>query len=306
MDYIIAAGIHTDEVHLVDGRIAINQGGCGMYAMSGLRVFTKEVLPISGIEDDFLALHGDWYKRNGITTKGLCERLDFHARTVIQYHPDGTRTDAPTVGIAKNRTRNALISEVEQFCDRDIAGLYTFRNFDAQYIEALIRLKKQHGFKLMWEIAADGAMPEYLDQIAVYARDLDIFSINMDEAKVLFASEDEEQIKTEFRRCFPCWVFLRVGSRGAYMITPDSCCHCPSVPNARVVDTTGGGNSSSGAVLYAYCQGDSPLLAGIKGSVAASYIIAQFGPPQDYPADMTERAQTQVQALYEEAIRCKR
>ncbi|MEG1926145.1 MAG: PfkB family carbohydrate kinase, partial [Ruthenibacterium sp.] len=240
MKYIIAAGIHTDEVHLPDGTIAVNQGGCGMYAMAGIRVFTTDVLPISGIEDDFLSLHKDWYSRNGITTVGLTQRLDFHARTVITYYSDGTRTDAPTVGIAKNRTRNALISEVEQFCKQEIAGLYTFRNFDSHYIEELIRLKTEYKFKFMWEIAADGAVPEYLDKIVEYSKNLDIFSINMDEAKKMFNTDNETEIKEFFMNNFKCWVFLRIGSRGAYMITPGICVYCPSVPNASVVDTTGG------------------------------------------------------------------
>lgn len=302
MKYIIAAGTHMDEVHLADGTVSINQGGCGMYAMAGLRVFTKDVFPISGVEDDFLERYGAWYAKNVIPTTGLAQRLDFHGKTVITYFQDGSRVDAPTVGLVKNRTRNATIAEVERFCGTDTAGVYTFHNFAPLYIEGLIRLRGERGFKLLWEIAADGAQPEYLAGIEQYCRNVDIFSINMEEAKTLMSTEDEGAVLDAFRRRFGCWVFLREGSKGAYMITPEGCVHCPSVPNTPVVDPTGGGNSSSGAVLYAYCQGDPPLLAGIKGSVAAARIIAQFGPPAFYPEGSIQQAEQEALTLYQRCL----
>ena len=52
---------------------------------------------------------------------------------------------------------------------------------------------------------------------------------------------------------------------------------CSSISGIQVVDTTGGGNSSSGAVLYACCEGYEPQMAGCMGSAAAAEIIAQFG-----------------------------
>lgn len=75
---------------------------------------------------------------------------------------------------------------------------------------------------------------------------------------------------------------------------------CPSISGISVVDTTGGGNSSSGAVLYACCEGYDPQMAGCMGSAAAAEIIAQFGVPDLFTKEMTERAMARAEACKEE------
>ena len=42
------------------------------------------------------------------------------------------------------------------------------------------------------------------------------------------------------------------------MITPEEVVYVPTVDHVNVVDPTGGGNSSSGAVLYGWCSGHTP------------------------------------------------
>ena len=75
---------------------------------------------------------------------------------------------------------------------------------------------------------------------------------------------------------------------------------CPSLKDIPVVDTTGGGNSSSGAVLYACCEGYSPKMAGCMGSAAAAVILAQYGVPAQYTPAMRETAMKQAQGLCNE------
>ena len=55
---------------------------------------------------------------------------------------------------------------------------------------------------------------------------------------------------------------------------------CPSIPGIQVIDTTGGGNSSSGAVLYACCEGYEPQMAGCMGSAGCgrNYCAVRYTP----------------------------
>jgi sugar/nucleoside kinase (ribokinase family) len=66
------------------------------------------------------------------------------------------------------------------------------------------------------------------------------------------------------------------------------------------VDTTGGGNSSSAAVLYAYCEGYEPKMAAAMGSAAAAVIISQFGVPDIMDETTTKNAMEAAKRLCEE------
>ena len=45
-------------------------GGAGTYALAGIKVWQDDAILITGIGEDFLAEHGDWFARNGLSTAG--------------------------------------------------------------------------------------------------------------------------------------------------------------------------------------------------------------------------------------------
>ena len=80
---------------------------------------------------------------------------------------------------------------------------------------------------------------------------------------------------------------FRVGERGAYVVTPTDVIYLPPAPGP-VVDPTGCGNTSTGAALYAYAEGMSPLMVGILANVASSMNIRQYGIIPDFAEVRTE------------------
>lgn len=64
------------------------------------------------------------------------------------------------------------------------------------------------------------------------------------------------------------------------MINSSEVCDVEAEKNVRVVDPTGGGNSSSGGVLYGFCEGYSPVQCGQMGSKSAAMCITQYGIPK--------------------------
>ena len=51
-----------------------------------------------------------------------------------------------------------------------------------------------------------------------------------------------------------------------------------TVDKDKEIDPTGCGNTSTGAVLWAWCEGYDPLMTCIIGNVVASYNVRQYGP----------------------------
>lgn len=299
MKILIASAVQEDQITAQDGagQSEYRLGGAGLYAYAGVRVFTDDVQLLCNVEKGHLNKHRDWYQGNDIAVETVYECLEPGSVTKITYFADDTREDAPTDGLAEKRKRNPTIQQVEDACRQGISGLYMFRHLDEEYLWNIVKLSKRYGFLTQWEVAADALTPGNRGKIMELIRHMDIFSINMQEAKQLFQCDDEARITDLLRNSGCHCIFLRCGGKGAYMLSTEERVFCPSVPNCSVVDTTGAGNASTAAVLYGICRGESLYKAGIRGSVAASYIIKQPGPPVRFDADMHAEAERLVQTL---------
>ena len=298
MDYVIATTASTDEIHLPNGTVIKNQpGSAGFYALAGIRLFTDQVLIVGGVGPEYLARHEKWYRENQVSLQGLTVRSEVTPLTVITYFPDGPRTDCPNIGLEEFRALDPTINEVFSCCEEGMKGLYVFKDLDRDYLDALIGGKLRYGYKLMWEISEDACKPEHIDVIESYLKDIDVFSINRHEAELLYGVDDEEEARTRLAAASPNWVFFRRGAEGAYLLAGGASYNCPSVKNISVVDSTGGGNASSGGVLVGCCEGYSPQMAGTMGSAAAAIIISQFGVPALFTEEMSAHAMEIAQKL---------
>ena len=80
-------------------------------------------------------------------------------------------------------------------------------------------------------------------------------------------------------------------------VTPDNAIYLPPAPGP-VVDPTGCGNTSTGSALYAYAEGNDPLMVGIMANVASAQNIRQFGVIEDFLA-VREESYAQAKELYD-------
>lgn len=280
MKYLVVSTAVIDKIILPNGTTPKPVlGGAGVYALSGIKVWHDDVKIITGIGEDFLAGQGDWFASNNLTTSGLIIKDKHTPLTVIQYFANGERTETPTFGSEHYHRLMASAAEVDRHCTSDTAGVYVFRDTEHLFWQKLSSLKAEYNFKLMWELNASVAVPEMLPEVTAVLNHCDIFSLNKQEAFALFAVNRIEEAITNLQSLRLPLVFLRMGEAGAYIITPEKQYHIPPVPNTRVVDPTGAGNSSSGAVLVGYCEGQGPVTIGIMGAVSATFCLAQYGPP---------------------------
>ncbi len=71
MKYVVVSAVVTDEIHFPDGNVKIAPGGAGFYALCGLRLWSDQVVAVTGIGEDYEKLHGEWYRRNHISMEGF-------------------------------------------------------------------------------------------------------------------------------------------------------------------------------------------------------------------------------------------
>ncbi len=279
MSYVIVSTTVTDDITLASGhKIGKKLGGAGTYALSGAKVWSDDVILIAKTGQDYNDLYGSWYDKNNLSKEGITVACEKTPVSVIQYYDDGERIETPLYGFEHYVSLEATPEDIEPFC-KDAKGVYIFKGAEPEYFEKILGYKDKYGFKLLWELNASFALPEYIDVIKSITSRLDIFSLNITEVCNMFSVCDPK-LAVERLKCLNVpFIYLRMGAKGALMLEGDKVYEIPPVSGITAVDVTGGGNSSSAAVLCGICEGLSPLQAGIMGSISASVCIAQFSVP---------------------------
>ncbi len=302
MRYIVAASAGTDDVYQSDGTYMPHMlGGAGFYALCGVRLFSSDVVIVGGIGPSYFEMHGEWYERNKVHTEGLAVRCD-DAVTTVDYRSQDDRTDSPSIGLWEFRKRDPGIDEVKNFFDADTKGIYAFRHYDEKFLGEIRKLKYIHNFKFMWEISEDACTKENIEKIEAALPFVDIFSINRHELCLLYGIDDEDEALRRLMSRLSHMAYVRRGGDGAVVLDGKNEKYYYAGPcvSRRVVDTTGCGNSSSGAFLFGIGEGYSIEESSAMGAVAASYVLAQFGPPRTFNAEITEKAMKEALNLYKE------
>ena len=73
-----------------------------------------------------------------------------------------------------------------------------------------------------------------------------------------------------------------------------------TVPADQEIDPTGCGNTSTGAVMWAWFEGYDPLMTCVIGNVVASYNVRQYGPFLDMSEDIRKEMLAKAQEIYDE------
>jgi len=279
MRYIIASTAVTDEICLADGKkVGKVAGGAGIYALCGIKVWCDDVLLVTGVGQDYRSIYGQWYEDNDISMEGLMIKGNRTPHTVVQYLDNGEREETPLYGLEHYQKMESAPEDLEPYF-QTASGIYIFKNSNTCFWEKIIQMKKNSKVVIMWEIANDATYVDNKEHVKDIARNFEILSINLTEAKNLLEKEGLEEIIEEFQTWGMELIFLRMGSKGAVMITPSQKMKVPSMEGVHVVDPTGGGNSSSGAVLYGFCKGYDLRSCGQMGNISAAMCISGYGIP---------------------------
>lgn len=325
MDYIIASTVVTDEIRFADKKtVKKKAGGAGIYALCGIRLWCDSVMPVTGVGKDYAEIFGEWFKKNHISMDGLIEKDEKTPYNVIRYFEDGERSETALYGADHYRKIEVLPKELEPYF-QTAKGIYIFKNASPEFWNRILPIMessfqtRSRAAAVMWEIASDSTCPECLEEVRRITGNVDIFSINLTEARNLFSIESLDEVIEKFREWMDSpaqsvqrdmdspspsarqnhlqMIFLRRGSKGAVMITQEETVYVPTVDHVNVVDPTGGGNSSSGAVLYGWCSGHTPEECGLMGSISAAMCLEQYGVPDEIGMEKREAAQRLLETM---------
>lgn len=282
MDYIVAGYNMLTDIYYADGSTLENSPGGSFYSASGVRFWRDRVAYVGTAGPDFDTWYGPWFQANGIDRR-VKKRLPHTLKYTLEYRPDGIWAERCLYGddyevMAKDVGR--ITPEMLGECvDTDTKGIYIEASLSAKIADNFPAVKAliPHGC-LMWEVNGDDLRdPAMKEAILARIAQVDAFSMNLDEARGFFQTEEDSLILAGLRALGkPC--FLRLGEKGAGFVTPDQTVFAPSIGTADSVDPTGCGNCSTAVATVGLAEGLSLERTSAMANLAAAYCAKQNGP----------------------------
>ncbi len=293
MKYIVSCISIVNDIIYADKEPVYGFLGGGVYAASGIKLYTDDVVFVTTGGSDYFDYYGEYFDSNGYDRSAVYCTLPVTHKTTLVYEPDGSWNEHHVAGedafdrYLNNTSRRAAY--FMPFCGDDTAGIFMDSNSgDPIWQETALVRRCAPNAKIMWEVQTfDSMNPEIRDVVRCNIKLCDMFSMNLREASFHFEKTDEsELIKTIQDFGVPC--FLRAGERGGFFVSKGGCWFSPSVGVENAVDATGCGNCSSAASLYGWCEGYDPKKLVKCANIAAGFNVREHGPmhnPASYRAE---------------------
>lgn len=281
-----------DMVEHDDGtQTEINIGGPALFALSGIRLFTKECSLVCQCGADYIDKYRGWMQANELNTDFIRVSSDFCTQHILHHHTDGTYDWKSRYGQQLLGYLKTTPEHIDAATDDTTEGIYLAQNTDKVFWHKLYEIKKRKNFKIMWELEppdlSDGITQDKLQRVKDILPFVDMWSLNAIEASYLFdlPKDNEPDIIREMMKLPIELTLFRVGKKGAYAVTQNEAVFCESIDITTSVDPTGCGNNSTGAALYAHVTGRTPKEVVTMANIAAGYNAAQLGPYPKYTDD---------------------
>ena len=121
-----------------------------------------------------------------------------------------------------------------------------------------------------------------LDELLKVIKQVDVITINEEEAKQLSGQHNMVSAAKELHKLGPAYVIIKKGEHGALLFYKDQPFYAPALPLQQVIDPTGAGDSFAGG-LSGYLAGQEQLTAAavkqgiLNGTAAASICVGAMG-----------------------------
>ena len=310
MEYVVAAMSIVNDLQYADGRRVRQVTGGGLFMLGGVLSLSSRVGFVTAAGPDFEQYHGEFFAQNGLGFEGVHRTLPHTHYTTVQYAQDGSWREESIYGpdYETQNAENTMIhgAWVAALCGPETKAVYTESGSEELFWRpeelAAVRAAAPHAL-LMWEVPHYNTFsPTQKPLIFPALREVDVFSVNLREARELFGATARQEVLRAIRATGkPC--FLRLGVEGSCVVMPGQrAVMAPSVGLSRTVDPTGCGNCSTAAAMVGFAQGLSPAMIAAFANVAADYTALQLGPCPALSDSLRARIAGEAGALAERAV----
>lgn len=274
----ILSHVVTDEIYRGGSFVKAQVGGAGAYAAVGAALVASDSQPlmVAGTGTEDLPLITEWMSERGVDPAGLFVVGARGPVTEVRYEDDANRVEIPVFGLDHFIEHTPLPRHIPDQGET-LQGVYLFHNSEEPYWREVADFRAEFDGLLLWEVAADCCLPEFLDEVRHRAALVDVVVLNLTEVTTLFGVREEAASLSAAAGLAPL-VLVHNGTQGSWILSEDSIRRVGIRP-VLAVDVTGGGNSYSGAFLQALVDGRDPVLAARLAASAAAEVVSTLGAP---------------------------
>ncbi len=279
MDYV-TFGIILDDVAFPDGRVARDLlGGGGPQTAFGMRLWAERVGLAARVGEDLPAGAWAWLRASGVDTEGVRVTGFPTLRAWQHLSPEGGRRhewQVPLAAVGAQLER--LVADLPQ-AYRHARGWHLGLHPEEPPLAFMADLRALGGVVSVepFRAALQPLAPAALRALLAAT---DIFSPNLADARSLVGPGTPEAVVGRLLDAGATVVALRLGAAGSLVADGHSgrTARIPALPVA-VVDPVGAGNAYCGGFLTGWVETGNVAEAGLRGAVAASFLLEQYGLP---------------------------
>jgi len=269
----------SGKLGLVDSIRLHNGGGAMSCAIDLAKIGAKSAIIGKVGEDGFGQYLTGVLVQHGVNVSGLAvdNKVDTSS-SVVLIETSGERTFLHCQGSnGAFKEEDIDYSVIEKSKIAFISGSLLMRSFDGVPTETALKKIKEMGKTTVLDTAWDdsGRWMEVIGQTLKY---VDYFIPSLEEAEKLAGEKDLDKIANAFFNYGVSHVVIKLGKRGCYFRENiDSVGKIISTYKAKVVDTTGAGDSFCSGFLYGLVNGMSMEESCRFGNAVGTFCVQEVG-----------------------------
>ncbi|KAJ8112257.1 hypothetical protein ONZ43_g5434 [Nemania bipapillata] len=286
-------------------------GGSGLYATLGARLFKASPWSIDvgcivatgcDLPDSTIQLLQSW----GMTLLLVRDEEKPCTRGLLQYEDDAFSRNTFSYVTPPLRPSPTHLASSSLLYAASFHFLAVPADLENQ-VSTLLRMREEQGIKerplIVWEPAPLGCDSVNLESHFKACAMVDVFSPNRSELRYLIEGKNQDEVgfsrstvEAHASRFVEAGIgpnkkglaVIRSGEHGVLILSKKR--EAEWLPtfyekgSSKVIDATGAGNAFLGAFAVTLQETNDPREASLRGSVASSYALEQFGPPKLTPS----------------------
>lgn len=279
MSLLVVGTVAFDAIETPFGKTDKIIGGSGTYISLAASYFTNSTQLVAVVGDDFQQSDIKMLQQHGVDTKGLQikegEKSFFWSG---RYHNDLNTRDTLATELNVLADFDPIIPESYKNCDYLILG-----NLTPSVQQTVLNRLTQRPKLVVMDTMNFWMEPPFIDQLKAVIGQVDMLSINDEEARILSGEYSLVKAARAIRQMGPKYIIIKKGEHGALLFGDDEIFFAPALPLEDVFDPTGAGDTFAGGFIgHLANTGDISFenmkRAIIYGSALASFCVEKFGP----------------------------
>ncbi|MDB2675221.1 PfkB family carbohydrate kinase [Flavobacteriales bacterium] len=277
MSLLVVGTVAFDAIETPFGKTDKIIGGAATYIGLSASKFFEDINLVSVVGGDFPQSAIDMLHEHNVDTKGL--QIKSEEKTFFwsgKYHNDMNTRDTLDTQLNALETFNPIVPTEYQNCELLMLG-----NLMPSIQQKVLNQLKERP-KLIVLDTMNFWMDNFLDDLMIALKNVDVLTINDEEARQLSGEYSLVKAAKKILSFGPKFLIIKKGEHGALLFNNEEVFFAPALPLEEVFDPTGAGDTFAGGFVGHLCATKDYSFENMKraviiGSAMASFCVEKFG-----------------------------